>query len=140
MTDTAELCSKRIYGNSYTGHPCRNKGAYYVNGKPWCGIHNPDRIFARKEAKANAREAEWARKKAARNKATARADRLSAAREGVVKALEMAIEVAETASTDHCATLGHEEDDCRSPYCVSLAFKIDAVRAVLKELEEANKS
>lgn len=47
-------CEKRVYGGSFTGHQCSNKGKYFVNGRWFCGIHNPNKKPSKRQRRSDA--------------------------------------------------------------------------------------
>lgn len=50
-------CSKRVYDGTFRGHPCtRAVKVVDADSKPWCAIHDPARVSAKRAAK----EAVWA--------------------------------------------------------------------------------
>ncbi len=51
-------CSKRIFDGSrvdFGGHMCRKKATIERDGKPWCKLHDPERVAAKRAE----REARW---------------------------------------------------------------------------------
>ena len=43
------MCSERVYreGDPWHSHPCAKKGTVERNGKPYCGVHDPQKVAAR---------------------------------------------------------------------------------------------
>jgi hypothetical protein len=68
------MCCKKVYGSSFLGHMCQNKGAYEHEGKPYCKLHHPPTILAKDEARNAAFKADRARVNEARNAEKTQAD------------------------------------------------------------------
>ena len=52
---TGKLCGAEVW-SGFTSHVCGNPARFEVNGKPYCGIHNPNKkeTKAQKEARIRA--------------------------------------------------------------------------------------
>jgi len=58
-----EQCSVRIMGEEYSvrlGSPCQNPAKVIRDGKPYCGMHDPDAVKARRERRNAEADAKWA--------------------------------------------------------------------------------
>ena len=68
-------CSKRVYWDAWHSHPCANKGTVERDGKPYCGVHDPQKVAARQARRdasyLDAREEQDAKWKAADARARA---------------------------------------------------------------------
>jgi len=50
---TNHVCSETIYGATcYSGIPCGRTGKFEVNGKWYCGIHNPNKAKTKAQIRA----------------------------------------------------------------------------------------
>jgi hypothetical protein len=61
MGEKAECC-ERIFSDYGVSHACVRKAKTIVNGKPYCGVHDP----VRREAKAKERDRLWRERSAAK--------------------------------------------------------------------------
>lgn len=48
-------CSVRVYDGSFRGHMCQKKAKVTVDGKSYCGVHDPEKVAARRAAQ----DAKW---------------------------------------------------------------------------------
>lgn len=65
MYTKGEQCSAKVYDGSGFGrfYPCKNKAVIERNGMPYCKIHDPEYIEAKRRAREEKWEKEWAEKK-----------------------------------------------------------------------------
>lgn len=49
----SSVCCKKVWGNhSYTPHACANAAKFEVDGKHYCGIHNPNKAQTKAQIEA----------------------------------------------------------------------------------------
>lgn len=56
-------CSQRVFDRTF-GYQCQKKAVIERDGKPYCKIHDPEYIKAKRDAQQAKFEAEWAEKEA----------------------------------------------------------------------------
>lgn len=61
--EQAKTCPARVYTGSFSGHTCGKTGKFEHDGKWYCGTHHPPAVWAKREAKSAAWDAEFARKR-----------------------------------------------------------------------------
>lgn len=72
------LCCEKTWPKGHSGSwPCANPAKVIRDGKPYCGVHDPVKVKARREQKS----AEWKEQAATKDAARAKADADSAERD-----------------------------------------------------------
>jgi hypothetical protein len=52
-----DRCAQRVWGGTFSGHPCGNKAKYTEGGKRWCHVHLPSAVKNRRKTQ----NAKWDR-------------------------------------------------------------------------------
>ena len=60
----SERCCIRVYGGSFSGHPCAKPVTKEHNGKWYCGTHHPDAVKARRDKSQERFDKHWKEKAA----------------------------------------------------------------------------
>ena len=64
-------CSARVGGEGYSAHsgsPCHNPAKVVRDGKPYCGMHDPEAIKTKKEGREVEANAKWATEREAQRR------------------------------------------------------------------------
>lgn len=71
MNAPVAKCCAPVSAGSFRSYPCGNPAKTEVNGKHYCGLHDPVRVKARADERSAQRRAEWGRESAQRKSADA---------------------------------------------------------------------
>lgn len=107
MSEAKQKCCAKIYSN-YGNSSCQKNAKVERSGKHYCGIHDPERLKERREAKTEKWRAEWDAKKEAHNATEKRRKNMEA---NAARYLWLR-DVGDSTWTPFCERTGYSAEQC----------------------------